>query len=109
MNSKNERRAFLAGNDAPNTKMKTRLQNQSNPNQPNFQAAKTPSITVKVIDGQNEARPHFCFIGMRIVCDECAAPLHLYGENFIETYTDGRVNILRCLCDIHADELEVNA
>ena len=43
------------------------------------------------------------------VCDECCRPLHLYGENFIETYTNGKVNTLRCLCDIHADEMEVNA
>ncbi len=49
MNSKNERRAFLAGNDAPNTKMKTGLQNQSNPNQPNFQP---PTIT----DAENISR-----------------------------------------------------
>lgn len=40
------------------------------------------------------------------VCDECARPLHLYGENFIETYTNGKANILRCLCDLHADEME---
>jgi len=43
------------------------------------------------------------------VCDECARPLHLYGENFIETYTNGKANILRCLCDLHANEMEVNA
>ncbi len=43
------------------------------------------------------------------VCDECARPLHLYGENFIETYTNGKANVLRCLCDLHADEMEVNA
>ncbi len=43
------------------------------------------------------------------VCDECARPLRLYGENFIETYTNGKANILRCLCDLHADEMEVNA
>ncbi len=45
-------------------------------------------------------------------CDECALPLHLYGENYIETYTDGKVNVLRVLCDLHAEEfgfLEVNA
>ena len=43
------------------------------------------------------------------VCDECARPLHLYGENFIETYTNGKANTLRCLCDLHAEELEVKA
>ena len=42
------------------------------------------------------------------VCDECARPLQLYGANFIESYSNGRVNILRCLCDLHADEMEVN-
>ncbi len=42
------------------------------------------------------------------VCDECARPLSLYGENFIETYTNGTANILRCLCDLHADEMGVN-
>ncbi len=41
------------------------------------------------------------------VCDECARPLHLYGENFVETYTNGKANVLRCLCDLHADEMEV--
>ncbi len=33
------------------------------------------------------------------------APLWLAGENFIDSYSDGRANILRCLCDIHAAEL----
>jgi hypothetical protein len=37
MNSKNERRAFLAGNDAPNTKMQIKPQNQSNRNIPKLQ------------------------------------------------------------------------
>jgi len=41
------------------------------------------------------------------VCDECALPLRLYGQNFIETYTGGKVNVLRCLCDLHAAEMEV--
>ncbi len=41
------------------------------------------------------------------VCDECALPLKLYGSNYIESYTNGRANILRCLCDLHADEWEV--
>ncbi len=40
-------------------------------------------------------------------CDECALPLHLYGENYIETYTNGKVNILRALCDLHAEEMGV--
>jgi hypothetical protein len=40
-------------------------------------------------------------------CDECNLPLQLYGENYIETYTDGKVNVLRALCDLHADEFEL--
>ncbi len=49
----------------------------------------------------------FRFAGMRLVCDECSAPLHLYGEHFVESYTNGDANILRCLCDLHAEELEL--
>ncbi len=41
------------------------------------------------------------------VCDDCCLPLHLYGANFIETYSGGKVNILRCLCDTHAEEFEL--
>ncbi len=40
-------------------------------------------------------------------CDECSLPLQLYGENYIETYTAGKVNVLRALCDLHAEETEV--
>lgn len=46
------------------------------------------------------------------VCDECAAPLSLYGANFIESYSKGSANVLRCLCDLHAEAfgfLGVNA
>ena len=47
-------------------------------------------------------------VGLRsLVCDECCAPLHLYGENFIESYAEGQANILRCFCDLCAAELEV--
>ncbi len=49
----------------------------------------------------------FCFAGLSLVCDECAVPLNLYGENFFESYCNGRANILKCLCDLHAAELEV--
>ncbi len=58
-------------------------------------------------ENRKSRQPLFEFAGQRIVCDECAAPLHLYGENFIESYINGRANVLRCLCDLHADELEV--
>jgi uncharacterized protein YmfQ (DUF2313 family) len=43
----------------------------------------------------------------KFCCDECALPLRIYGENFVETYSNGRVNILRCLCDLHAEEFEL--
>ncbi len=52
----------------------------------------------------NEIQIDFRFAGMRLVCDECAAPLHLYGEHFIDSYTNGQANVLRCLCDLHSDE-----
>jgi uncharacterized protein with PIN domain len=52
-----------------------------------------------------EIQVDFRFADMRLVCDECAAPLHLYGEHFIDSYTNGRANILRCLCDLHTEEL----
>ncbi len=55
-----------------------------------------------------EIQIDFRFAGQRLVCDECARPLHLYGENFVETYTGGKVNVLRCLCDLHAEEMGVN-
>lgn len=109
MNSTNERRAFLAGNDAPYTKMKNQIQNNLKPNTKNLQPSKIPSINVKVVAGQNSGATHFCFIGMRLVCDECCLPLSLYGENFIESYDEGRANALRCLCDLHAEEFELEA
>ncbi len=60
----------------------------------------------KGFDGFNYAENT---LKMQVVCDECAVPLQLYGQNFIESYTVGKANLLRCLCDIHADEMEVNA
>ncbi len=45
---------------------------------------------------------NFKFRGLRLVCDECALPLHLYGENFFDSYNNGRANILRVLCDLCA-------
>ncbi len=41
-------------------------------------------------------------------CDECALPLRLYGENFIESYTNDKANPLRCLCDLHAEDGELD-
>lgn len=76
-------------------------------NQENFRLPEFSMRGRDLLEQSKLAHLPFCFIGLRLVCDECAAPLHLYGENFIETYTEGRVNILRCLCDLHADELEV--
>lgn len=95
----NEKAARQSGS---NTELTNELHNMNhNPNIPKLQP---PTITVKVTNGENAGEPRFCFIGMRIVCDECALPLSLYGGNFIESYSKGRANILRCLCDIHAAE-----
>ncbi len=84
-----------------------------------FNSAKPPRVFKKVLSTtKTQKRPlkteksvklklahlPFCFTGWRLVCDECAAPLHLYGENFIESYCNGRANILKCLCDLHAAE-----
>ncbi len=60
-----------------------------------------PRITTTVFDGQNSTVPFFEMTSF--VCDECCLPLWLYGANFIESYTIGRANILRCLCDNHAE------
>jgi hypothetical protein len=65
--------------------------------------SRPPITTITVFDGQNDVEP-FCFAGMRLVCDECCLPLYLFGENFIESYTNGRANLLQCLCDTHAAE-----
>jgi hypothetical protein len=66
-----------------------------------------PKLTTTTATGQNADELPFRFTGLRLVCDECAAPLWLYGENFIDSYTDGRANILRCLCDLCADALDL--
>jgi hypothetical protein len=47
----------------------------------------------------------FQFDGTSLFCDECSLPLWLYGANFIESYSNGYANTLRCLCDLHAEEL----
>ncbi len=47
----------------------------------------------------------FQFDGMSLFCDECCLPLWLYGANFIESYSNGYANTLKCLCDLHAEEL----
>jgi hypothetical protein len=46
----------------------------------------------------------FRFDEMHLVCDECCAPLWLAGANFIESHTNGRANVMRALCDLHAEE-----
>jgi hypothetical protein len=48
---------------------------------------------------------NFRFDGFSLFCDECSSPLWLYGANFIESYSNGYANTLRCLCDLHAEEL----
>ncbi len=63
----------------------------------------TPQITASRA-GENAGVPSFCFIGMRLVCDECSLPLKLYGENHHDTYTNDAANPLLSLCDICAAE-----
>jgi hypothetical protein len=43
------------------------------------------------------------------VCDECCAPLRLYGQNFFDAYARGKCSLLRCLCDLCSAEMEVNS
>jgi hypothetical protein len=47
---------------------------------------------------------NFRFDGLSLLCDECCVPLFLGGENYIESYRNGRANPLKCLCDTHAEE-----
>jgi hypothetical protein len=62
----------------------------------------------ELIEPTKLSRPSFSLNAF--VCDECCLPMRLYGENFIESYSRGRANTLKCLCDLHAAELmEVNS
>jgi hypothetical protein len=79
-----------------NTKIKINQQKINFGKQP-------PTITVTTFGGQNEGAP-CSFIGMRLACDECCLPLHLYGENYVESYANGRATLHKALCDSHADE-----
>ncbi len=80
------------------------------PNQNNFQHKTRRELLVRVRRTRRSLRKAFKLTDVpslkmtAFVCDECAAPLHLYGENFIDSYTDGQANILRCLCDLCAEE-----
>jgi hypothetical protein len=66
-----------------------------------------PTITVTAFGGPTAGEPR-SFIGGRRACDECCLPLHLYGENYIESYANGRAPLFKALCDAHASEfLEV--
>jgi hypothetical protein len=93
--------------NAPIPARKDALNKKSN--EPNQQPNLNPKVCVFQYKtyGQSKLSHTTAF-----ACDECSLPLLLYGENFIETYSTGRANILRCLCDLHAEEfglLEVNA
>ncbi len=90
MTNTNRNAPLLAGNDALDKKSKE-------PNQ-------LLNLNSKVLDFQykNNVQSKFSPHITAFVCDECSIPLHLGGENFIESYSNGRANILRCLCDTHA-------
>ena len=86
--------------------------NQENFRLPEFSTGgaiiRAPQSSRRDLLEQNKlAHLPFCFIGMRLVCDECSLPLKIYGENYIESYINGRANLLRCLCDLHAAELDL--
>jgi hypothetical protein len=94
----------IAGHDGSNTNLTERLtMNHNTTNQQKFQSDSSQSRANLLEQSKLSRLPE----RKAFVCDECARPLRLYGENFIETYTNGKVNILRCLCDLHADEMEV--
>jgi hypothetical protein len=61
-------------------------------------------ITTTVFDGQDADGPTFRFTGVGLACDECNLPLRIYGENYVESHTDGRSSLLKALCDSHAAE-----
>lgn len=63
-----------------------------------------PAIVTTTSFGGQKADDPFCFTGMRLTCDECCLPLYLYGVNYIESHSNGRSYLLKCLCDSHADE-----
>jgi hypothetical protein len=77
-------------------------ENETNQRKINF-GKQPPTITVTTFGGQKDGEPR-SFIGMRLACDECALPLRLYGENFIESHANGRATLLKALCDSHAAE-----
>jgi hypothetical protein len=94
MTNKKGNAPILAGIDAHNNKSdETNQQTYLNLNVSGFQSKTF---------GQSKLSQTTAF-----ACDECSLPLQLYGENYIETYTDGKVNVLRVLCDLHAEETGV--
>ncbi len=72
--------------------------NYSTTNQNKYQQ-KSPSAT-----GETFNPPQFRFTLKHIICDECARPLRLYGENFNDSNTNGSANPPLGLCDTHAAE-----
>lgn len=99
--NKNEKATISVKDCGSNNYLTEKLtMRNSNTDQNIFQFNSTPERKTFVL-------PELPFIKMNaFVCDECAMPLSLYGENFVETYTDYGVNPLRCLCDLHAAEFE---
>jgi hypothetical protein len=92
MNSNEKSNApILAGIDAHNKK-------SDEPNQLPNSNLKGCDFQYKTL-GQSKLSHTLSF-----ACDECSLPLQIYGENYIETYTDGQANPLRCFCNTHAEE-----
>ncbi len=60
---------------------------------------------MKNLNTTNEKTQQLKLPGCFLVCDVCERPLHIYGENFIDAYTNGKAVVRRCLCNDHAAEL----
>lgn len=75
-------------------------------NQPIYKLIKKENQFVMTNYTRSTKKPQhdFRFDGMNLGCDECCVPLLLGGENYIESYRNGRANPLKCLCDTHAEE-----
>ncbi len=100
----------VAANDGRDNFNERSNYNQSEEkNQFIFNFGKQPArITFTFFDDQSAGVPTFRFTGVPLACDECALPLYLYGENYVESHTGGRAYLRKALCNSHAAEfLEV--
>ncbi len=83
----------------------TNIAHNPEKNQLNFNFGKQPArITFTFFDDPNAGVPTFRFTGAPLACDECALPLRIYGENYIESHADGRAYLLKAFCNSHAEE-----